>query len=211
MTETFTSTPPSSAASARELEEELEEDDEELDEELLLGIEGDEGWLEDEELGIDGDEGDEDDEELGIEGAELGDEEDELGIEGMELLELLELEVVSQPASSRARAETVNSVLREECVTGVLMLLLLLIGTHIPACFRIIPVQVAESYATSRDLASQGPVEDRAGYRLTSGGRGQHPQENIGFSRIFRRRRLVISTQNALLHSARLTHPASHC
>jgi len=141
LTETFTSVPPASAASARELEDEEdgeggEEEDEELDEDLLLGMDGDDGWLDEDELGIDGDEGEEDDEELGIEG-ELGEEEeDELGIEGIELLELLELEVVSQPASSRAKAETVNSALREECVPGVLMLLFLLITPHVSDWFR---------------------------------------------------------------------------
>jgi len=140
LTETFTSVPPASAASARELEDEEDgdaggEEDDELDEDLLLGMDGEEGWLDEDELGIDGDEGEEDDEELGIEG-ELGEEEeDELGIEGMELLELLELEVVSQPASSRARAETVNSALREECVP-VLMLLLLLSTPHVSDGFR---------------------------------------------------------------------------
>jgi len=197
LTDTLTSTPPCSADWLSELlDEESDEDeddededdddrdavdDEELEGELRLGRDGDDGWRDEEALGIEGAEGEDGDEEaLGIDGAdELDDEDDELGIEGMELLELLELELLWQPANSTARHDAVSSafgelfmklfrkLFRKISVTGVLM-----------SC----PRHAAYGYATCRYLASQGPAVDRVCYRLTSAGRGQHLLGNIGFS-----------------------------
>jgi hypothetical protein len=65
----------------------------------------------------------------------------------------------------------------------------------------LVPALVAKSYVSGWDLASEGPVEDRADYRLTSGGRGQHLQENIGFSSILPVGNLVVSVpENGLYH-----------